>query len=167
MAPRSEKRTLPKRTIGDRRSAVFHITYELEAMTRASAAFRHSHRRFDLEAALVHSRNLIEFFWCPSGSRTIHPDGVYAAHYFPSLAEWKAARLDCPQFPNELYPALCAQLSHISVRRSQRDPTTDFSRDIARLVVDLTAVWERFLSTVITEWVVRFRRRRQHWQAVV
>ena len=67
-ATQSRKKMLPRRTQADLRAAVYHITYEREALFRAVKHFRRTEGRFPLEAALVHARNLIDFFWTPTTS---------------------------------------------------------------------------------------------------
>lgn len=146
---------------------MYHATYENEAMRRAVQKFGRTRGRLDLEAALVHIRNLVDFFWAPSTSRCVHVDGVYAAHFVPDLAAWKQIRGAAPQGPNQRYDALCAQVAHISVRRNQRDVVTDFSAEISGLGEDLSVVWDRFLGAIKgTEWHRRFVRRAAKWRQV-
>jgi hypothetical protein len=58
-------------------------------MARATETFAAQRRQFDLEAALVHARNLTEFFWAPTNDMRPHPDGVYAIHYV-APDRWRA-----------------------------------------------------------------------------
>src|SRR3990172_7908706 len=133
-------RPAPHRTKRELHNALSHIAYEAEALSRAATHFTNRSRHFDLEAALLHARNLTEFFWAPSARHPPHNDGVYAVHYVPQH-RLKALRGSFPQRPNQHYVPLCAQLSHISVRRSRRDLTVDFSRLVGPLALDLNAVW--------------------------
>ena len=75
--------SLPIRAPQELQGAITHIAYEYVALERARSAFARNNRRFDLEAALVHARNLTEFFWVPSNRRRPHSNGIYAAHYLP------------------------------------------------------------------------------------
>jgi hypothetical protein len=156
----------PHRTRTELRSAVYHITYELEAMRRAATRFSQHDRRFDLEAALLHARNLTDFFWTPCGSRRAHRDGVYAVDFFGDPRAWRTRRSALPQQPNERYDALSAQLAHISIKRNQRDVVVDFERALQRIVADLGTVWDCFLAALAgTDWPTRFRRRQLRWRA--
>jgi hypothetical protein len=153
--------TLDPRKKNELRSAVYHITYEVEAMRRAAAYFGQRKRRFDLEAALVHARNLVDFFWAPSGRRNAHEDGVYAVHFFK---DWPARRGCLPQEPNERYPAISAQLSHISIKRNQRDVVVDFEDVLPGIVEGLERAWACFLAALAgTDWPARFRKRLARW----
>ena len=84
---------LPPRSRGELRAAVYHVTYENEAMRRAIRQFRRTHGRLDLEASLLHVRNLVDFFWAPTRNRLAHDDGVYATHFVPDI---KASGWSCP-----------------------------------------------------------------------
>lgn len=153
----------PPRTKRELRNALTHVVYEAEGMRRAARAFEKNSRRFDLEAALTHARNLIEFFWAPSKSMRPHPDGVYAVHYIPTR-RWSDLRAPCAVRPSQHYDALCAQLSHISVRRSRRDVRVDFGKMLPVLVADLEAIWCVFTSELqTTRWAAAMKRSIARW----
>jgi hypothetical protein len=62
---------------------------------------------------------------------------------------------------------LCAQLSHISVNRSRRDLTVDFSKVVSRLSFDLLAAWCIFSHELeSTPWASTLRRAVARWQKV-
>lgn len=98
--------------------ALTHIAYEVEALDRAATRFARYSRRFDLEAALLHARNVTEFCWAPSKKHPTHKDGVYAVHYV-AAKRWKRLRASFSQRPNEKYAAICAQTLHVSVNRDR------------------------------------------------
>jgi hypothetical protein len=98
-------------------------------------------RRFDLEAALLHSRTLVDFFWAPIRQRRPHRDGIYAAHYVPP---WPAALSNLPRRPNESYDAISAQLAHLSVGRIAGNGVRDFDAEIDAIGADLMRVWDRW-----------------------
>ena len=125
-----------------------HVAYEYVALVRGADTVRDQKaatrvRRFDLEATLTHARNLVDFFWTPSGKRQPHRNGVYAIHYLPASVEWKAIRTSLPRFPSEKYEAMSAQLAHVSTSRSKRN-AADFEAEIERIASDLKAVWTRW-----------------------
>ena len=157
---------LPNRKQAELRAAVYHITYEREALLRAAKQFGTTNRRFPLEAALVHARNLIDFFWSPTKDRKPHRDGVYAAHFYRSVANWREVRKGVSERPSQLYDALSAQVVHISTKRTQRDVVVSFSPDeVDRLTSDLEAVWRRFLDNLAgTQWRRRLQRRAARWR---
>jgi len=69
---------------------VTHIAYELEALERAVAR---PGKRLELEALLVHARNLREFFWKEWDPFDKFADSdVLAEHYFPSPSRGGALR---------------------------------------------------------------------------
>ncbi len=153
----------PRRTKRELQSAITHVAYEAEGMRRAARAFAQNSRRFDLEAALTHVRNLIEFFWAPSGSMRPHPNGVYAVHYI-TRSRWQTLRAPCSVRPSQHYDVLCAQLSHISIRRSSRDVQVNFGKTLPVLVSDLETVWCVFTNELqATEWASRLNRAIARW----
>ena len=57
---------LPHRELAELQAAITHIAYEYVALSRASEDIRAASPdilRRDLEVALLHARNLTEFFW--------------------------------------------------------------------------------------------------------
>jgi len=133
-------------------------------MRRAAARFSQRQHGFDLEVAPLHARNLIDFFWTPSGRRRTHSDGIYAGHFFADQGEWRSYRR-APSRPNAHYAAMSAQLVHISIKRNQRSVVVNFGVDLAGIVDDLNRTWDCFLTALAgTEWPVRFRKRLARWQ---
>jgi hypothetical protein len=155
-----------KRTLAERRALIYHITYEREALLRAAKQFRKTERRFDVEAALVHARNLIDFYWSPSNARARHPNGVYAVDYYQPATEWKTQLCSKSQYPSQLYDALSARVVHVSVERTRRDVTVAFPPDtVDRLVRDLEDVWKLFMGELVgTKWQALFQRRAAKWR---
>lgn len=152
--PRMPRRTLPtNRTNLELRAGVEHIAYEFVALERAFQQVqdgRPDPRRFDLEAALLHARNLIDFFWAPVGRRRPHPDGIYAGHYDPVWTNGVGA---LPQRPNERYDAMSAQLAHISTRRIAVRGPRDLDGELDMIVGDLQVVWARWNAALNgSEW---------------
>ena len=108
---------LPKRSRQECLDALVYVAYERVALDAALAAYsRGEGRPFTLEAALIHARNLTEFFW-PRG-RNLHDAAVYAAHYLPPKG-WPIQRL--PQSPDKAYREINAQLAHVSTKRSRSE----------------------------------------------
>ncbi len=148
---------LPHRSRPQLHDAITHIAYEYVGLERALAAFRRpqsqgGQRRFDLEAALVHARNLTEFFWAPSRRRRSHRDGVYAAHYLPTPDSWGTIRTALTQLPNERFDAISSQLAHISTARSKKG-TRDFESEVIPIANALNQVWQRWTVELQgTEW---------------
>ena len=156
----------PPRTNRERRTALSHIAYEVAALRGASQVFAKHRRRLDLEAALVHARNLIEFFWAPSPRLSPHPDGVYAVH-FVDAGSWKARRSSLPQRPRQRNDALCAQLSHISVKRSRRNFTINFGAGLRQLCADLDTAWCIFENELASStWASTLARARARWSRI-
>lgn len=132
-------------------------------MSRAARAFTQSRRRFDMEACLVHARNLVEFFWAPTQSMRAHGDGVYAIHYI-DRDEWTALRAPCSVRPCQHYKALSAQLSHISTRRSTKDVRVNFQKALPVVVADLENIWRVFSNALqSTRWAARLNRACARW----
>lgn len=154
--------TPPPRTRQQLRTAVTHIAYEAEALRRAVGQLNRPHRRLVIEAALLHARNLTEFFWAPSRRHKPHADGVYAIHYVPN---WTRLRGALPQRPNQRYKAMCAQLAHISVRRSDRRNVVNFGAALPGLSTDLECAWGHFRTALRgTGWALLFRRAEARWR---
>jgi len=110
-----------------------------------SGSMQRTGSSLDLEATLVHARNLTEFFW---SGRSPHQDGVCAKHYLPS---WDTQSL--PQLPNERYGAMSNQLVHISVHRSSTGSPRDFANEIGKIAAALRQVWELWQNALqSTEW---------------
>lgn len=133
-------------------------------MARAAEAFGARRRPFDLEAALIHARNLTEFFWAPTNDMRPHPDGVYAIHYVPP-DRWRALMRNVSVRPSQDYSAMCAQLSHISVKRSRRDLRVNFARKVGVLKSDLEEIWSVFKFELEgTRWATTLRRATERWR---
>jgi hypothetical protein len=128
--------------------------------------FRRTEGRFPLEAALVHARNLIDFFWTPTNKRKAHSDGIYAAHFYRPARAWQRLLANGTQRPSQLYDALSAQVAHISVMRSRRDVVVSFSaEELDRLASDLELVWNQFLAGLgTTRWRSRLQTRAGKWR---
>jgi hypothetical protein len=161
---------LPVRRQSELEGAITHIAYEYVGLERALEAFQRTAldgggRRFDLEAALVHARNLVDFFWVPSTRHRPHRDGVYAAHYVPLTTNWVAARSSMPQRPNERYPAMCAQLAHISVTRADDGQVRDFEAALGGIAADLDEVWRRWRELLSAAWVAALDEEVTRWRA--
>jgi hypothetical protein len=146
------KRALPQRTEAELRDAITHIAYERVAFQEAFSSFTAGHmRRLSLEAALVHARNFVDFFWSPIRKRRIDKDGVYAWHF---VAGWKDSVGTLPSRPNELYSPRSAQLAHISIRRTSAS-TTNFAVELLQLASDLTIVWVKWRAALDSTWRAR------------
>jgi hypothetical protein len=158
------KKPLPQHRLDKLRTAITHVAYEAESLRRATDSFRRHGRRFDLEAGLLHARNLIEFFWMPAAGKDVHKDGVYAAHYIPS-ADWVRLRSLHPQRPWELFQPISSQLAHISVRRSKRGTVTDFSEALPELSHQLEEIWATFCAELYrSKWANPLRRATRRWR---
>ena len=133
-------------------------------MSRATESFGVNRRQFDLEAALVHARNLTEFFWAPTNDMRPHPDGVYAIHYV-AVDRWRAIMSKVSVRPSQNYSAMCAQLSHISVKRSRRNLRVNFAKKVAVLNSDLERIWRVFvLELAGSRWANTLRRAMERWR---
>ena len=165
------RRSLPPRTARELQDAVTHVAYERVGLDRALHAFQRPKaqggcRRFDLEAALVHARNLTDFFWAPIRRRQPHPNGIYAAHYLPPGVDWTAIRKQFPQLPDQCYDAISAQLSHVSVARTSQNGARDFAAEIGQVATDLDAAWNRWRTELqATPWAAALDVEVSRWQA--
>jgi hypothetical protein len=139
----------------ERIAAVPHIAYERVALALALEDFvKRGRRRFDLEAALIHARNLTDFFWL----KTTHCDGVYARHYDETWGPGSHSQL-----PSMRYDAMSAQLAHISTRRSTA--AENLTKEIADIAGDLQEAWNRWRGGLDgTEWDVLLDAWVKHWQ---
>ena len=96
--------TRPRRTNDELRGALEHLTYELKALQGAFDFFfepfverKFSEARLVLEAFLVHTRNLIDFFHGdPTKARD---DDMVAQDFLPPSTDWPSI---CPPFPLDL-----------------------------------------------------------------
>lgn len=164
-ARRHRGHRLPVRTEDELREAVTHVAYEFVGLERALAAFQlpqgsGGQRRFDLEAALLHARNLIDFFWAPTRNRRAHRNGIYAAHY---LSHWTDIRSGLPQGPNQRYEAISGQLAHISVVRAHGG-AHDFATDINAIATELGTAWQRWRDNLPTAWRSILDAQVAHWR---
>ena len=146
---------LPRRRKKELIEAVPHVAYEKVALDVAVDDFvNRGRRRFDLEAALLHARNLTDFFW----RKTNHDDGVYAIHYDAGWGPGTHAQL-----PRMRYRAMSAQLAHISTKRSQSPK--DLTKEVPAIAADLRKVWDRWRGSLDAEWGARLDKEVGHWQA--
>jgi hypothetical protein len=92
-----------------------------------------------------------------------HDDGVYAVHYI-ARDRWHALRAPLSVKPSQVYNALCAQLSHISVKRSKRDVRVNFGKLLPRLTADLDAIWLAFAKELESStWASTLKRSMARW----
>jgi hypothetical protein len=163
--------TLPTRTQRELQDAVTHVAYEHAALQSAVQAYNargsRKHSRFELEAALIHARNLVDFFWAPVGTRQPHPNGIYAAHYLPAGADWITIRSGFPQRANQRYDAMSAQLAHLSTARLGTT-THDFDSDIDQIAAGLGAIWKQWRQLLNgTPWATAIDSAVTAWQAAL
>jgi hypothetical protein len=158
--------SLPERSDSELRDALTHIAYERVALERAVEQFKQGRRRFDLEAALVHARNLTEFFWSPSKKRGRHKDGIYAVDYLPDSFDWVSSRNGLSPLPSQCYDAISAQLSHISIARSTKNGPFDFAAEIEEIASALSAAWDRWRTGLeSTSWGPAIDVKVKEWRA--
>lgn len=159
---------LPQRTRRELRSAATHVVYEVIALQKSAATYRRTGGRFAVEAALLHARNVIEFFMVPNRRRRSHSDGVYAEHYV-DRARWRQLRWAFNASPNKYYAAMCAQVAHISVSRSSATLRVAFTRplvaDLAAHLRDAWVVFEREVGA--TPWHPTFSRAAKRWNRAI
>lgn len=160
---------LPSRTTQELGNTLTHVAYEFVALERALAAFHQQARQpwIRLESALIHARNLIDFFWAPIRKRRPHHNGVYAVHYVAAPTDWAGIRDRLSRWPNQRYDALSAQLAHISVLRTAGG-APDFAAEITRLSEDLNRVWADWRQQLqATPWATAVDAQVAHWRATL
>ncbi len=155
----SAKSYLPSST--DLAGAPKKVAYELQMFRNSTAIFlglpesrrdRNLHN-ISLEAALLHARNLLDFF---CGGQT-PKDDIRAAHFVPSSALskgqdwWSSTKLPTV---NSMREDMNKSLSHLTYTRVGKKP----SWDLAKFQEELEAAYKEFKSLLPEEerklWVV-------------
>ena len=143
---------------------VTHIAYELEALQRAAAR---PGKRLELEALLVHTRNLRDFFWKEWDPFDKFADSdVLAEHYFPSHLTWRGSKNKQPPTLERTWCAIDKQLAHITRDRLNPRVVQDLEAAAPALTRELLGQWERFLRKLGTDARrARFEAARAYWKA--